>query len=127
MIYKIGESEYNGKTTPVVLVVGKAQKDAEDRTSNVGSKMYAADLYVGKVRGEACYVSINGWGDRATEVGGITQGQYVLAIGKYEEKMNGKYTNRYIRLDQYGGFVSVSGAAYSMPQMLTVDDGTLPF
>ena len=127
MIAKISETEYNGKTTPIVLVVGKAQRDAEDRSDVVGKEMWCVDLYTGKSKGEIIYVSLNAWGDRAIEVKGIVKDQYVLGIGQYSERVKGDKKYRSVNLE----FVSVSGAAYSMPQMLTVDDddsgGVLPF
>lgn len=125
MIAKISETEYNGKTTPIVLVVGKAQRDAEDRSEVVGKEMWSVDLYTGKSKGENIYVSLNSWGDRAIEVKGIVKDQYVLGIGQYSERVKGDKKYRSVNLE----FVSVSGAAYSMPQMLTVDDdpGELPF
>ncbi len=126
MIAKISETEYNGKTMPIVLVVGKAQRDAEDRSEVVGREMWSVDLYTGKNKGESIYVSLNAWGDRAIEVKGIVKDQYVLGIGQYSERVKGDKKYRSVNLD----FVSVSGAAYSMPQMLPVEDddgGTLPF
>lgn len=128
MIAKIAETEYNGKTTPIVLVVGKAQRDAEDKTETVGKKMWSVDLYTGKNKGESIYVQLSAWGDRAIEVQGIVKDQYVLGIGQYSERVKGDKKYRSVNLD----FVSVSGAAFSMPQMLSIgedDDleGSLPF
>lgn len=126
MIAKISETEYNGKTSPVVIVVGKAQRDAEDRSEAVGKPLWTVDLYTGKSKGENLYVQLNAWGERADEVKAIVKDQYVLGIGTYNERAKDGKKYRSVNLD----FVSVSGAAYSMPQMLPVDDdldGSLPF
>lgn len=141
-LIKIGKTYYNETERAVYLLQGQAVRDAEWAPVNDKPHAKVSVLAQNNAAGDALFVNVNGWRDRADEVAEIAKRDSVLAVGVLKKReYNGK---NYYDLD--ADFVAISGAglldregASPRPsdqpapeakgdfEELDVDDGDLPF
>lgn len=144
-LIKIGRAYYNGEERTIFLLQGTATRDAEYAPLNGKPHTKVSVAAVSNSDESTTYVTVNGWRDRADQVGAVQKGDSILAVGALKKR---EYNGRdYYDLD--ADFVAVSGAglsdrsrraeAYASPRpqsaaggsgfadMDDVDDGDLPF
>ncbi len=102
---KLGKTYINGEEKQIYLVQGIAGKDAELKQAGRAMLGKVSVAAVQNADESTMWVTINGWRDRANDVGAISKGDSVMAIGTLNTReYNGK---SYIDVD--ADFVCISG------------------
>ena len=83
---KIGQSTFNNETSAVMLLQGKATRDAENRPVN-GKEHTQVSIAAGEDKsGNELYITLNGWRQNAELVGAIKKNDSILAIGRLKTR-----------------------------------------
>lgn len=103
-LIKIGKDYYNGRSSDLYLMQGKAMRDAEIKTERGPAKVSIAAAT--SEDGSTLFVNLNGWRDRKNEVAGIKKFDSVLAVGALSQREYNGTTH----IDMDADFVAISGA-----------------
>lgn len=116
---KIGQSTFNNETSAVMLLQGKATRDAENRPVN-GKEHTQVSIAAGEDKsGNELYITLNGWRQNAELVGAIKKGDSILAIGRLKTReYNGNIYN-----DLDADFLIGNAAGINVPLMYADDPG----
>lgn len=108
---KLGKTYINGEEKQIYLLQGIAGKDAELKQAGRALLGKVSVAVLNNADESTMWVTVNGWRDRANDVGAIQKGDSVMAIGT----LNTREYNGKSLLDIDADFVSMSGTRFGMP------------